>query len=118
MLRRSARFSKSDPQNCGLSGCLSHCFPLMLMRSGWIPFFVRRPWIGSVNMRRTGCAAIAAIAFLGTGASGQTRPEAVEPPSMSTNGIAGAGGNYVGSDHCVLCHEVQTAQFLKTVHAR
>jgi hypothetical protein len=37
---------------------------------------------------------------------------------MSTNGTPGAGGNYVGSDHCVLCHEVQTAQFLKTVHAR
>lgn len=69
-------------------------------------------------MRRTGCAAIAVIALLGTGASGQTRPEAVEPPSMSTNGIPGAGGNYVGSDHCVLCHDAEAAQFSKTVHAR
>ena len=60
---------------------------------------------------------MAAIAFLGTGASGQTRPEAVEPPSMSTNGIPGAGGNYVGSDHCVLCHDAEAAQFSKTLHA-
>ena len=74
--------------------------------------------MGSVNMRRTGRTAIAAIAFLGTGASGQIRPEAVEPPSMSTNGIPGAGGNYVGSDHCVLCHDAEAAQFSKIVHAR
>ena len=69
-------------------------------------------------MRRTGYAAIAVIAFLNTGASGQTRPEAVEPPSMSTNGIPGAGGNYVGSDHCVLRHDAEAAQFSKTVHTR
>ena len=24
----------------------------------------------------------------------------------------------MGSDHCVLCHEAQAAQFSKTVHAR
>ena len=69
-------------------------------------------------MRRTGYAAIAVIALFGTGASGQTRPEAVEAPSMSTNGIPGAGGNYVGSDHCVLRHDAEAAQFSKTVHTR
>ena len=69
-------------------------------------------------MRRAGCALIAAIAILGRGASEQTRPEAVEPPSMSTNGIPGAGGNYVGSDHCVLRHDAEAAQFSKTVHTR
>ena len=69
-------------------------------------------------MRRTGRAAIAAITFLGRGASGHTRLEAVEPLSMSTNRTPGAGGNYVGSDHCVLRHDAEAAQFSKTVHAR
>jgi hypothetical protein len=69
-------------------------------------------------MRRTGRAAIAAIALFGRGASGQTRPEAVEPPSMSTNGTPEPAATTWASDHCVLCHDVQAAQFSKTVHAR
>jgi len=42
MIRRNARFSKSDQQDCGLSASLSHCFGLMLMRSGWIYFLCGR----------------------------------------------------------------------------
>lgn len=48
----------------------------------------------------------------------QTRPAAVDPPSMSTLGARAAGSAYVGSDHCAICHDAESREFEKTVHSR
>jgi hypothetical protein len=51
-------------------------------------------------------------------AAGQTRPAAVEPPSVAATLSAPAGeGARVGADRCRACHKSEFGQYAKTRHA-
>lgn len=68
-------------------------------------------------MRRI-CEVVAAVAILAACLTAQTRPAAIQPPSVSAIPIAPAAGDvYAGAERCRSCHRAEYIQYSKTKHA-
>src|ERR1700722_7203719 len=57
------------------------------------------------------------VFLLGATASGQRRPEAPAPPSITVAATATTGAGFVGAERCQTCHKAEFQQFNLTHHA-